>query len=280
MKKFILNSDGFGISKASNRAVLEGYHNGFLTGASLFANGHAFNAAVNEIIPECPNLSIGVNLNITEGISLTKAPLLTDRKGKFNKNFYGILLSSYNNKFLEQVEFEFRTQIETVMNYTSVSHISSNSHIHAIPEIFKITAKLAQEYNIPFVRTHFEEIYFVNSLKKHLNFNYPHNLFTAVLLNSFSKVNKLTVKDFGLRTNDYIMGIEYEKMMDNSAIENGLSNIDENCTVECFINPAVSFGAKKRQYVEFLLTKDKELKDKINRAGFEITNYRDIINKE
>ena len=53
-KKFILNADDFGMSKAFNRAVLEGYHNGFLTSASLCANGKAFNAAVNEIIPECP----------------------------------------------------------------------------------------------------------------------------------------------------------------------------------------------------------------------------------
>ena len=79
-KKFILNADDFGMSKAFNRAVLDGYHNGFLTSASLCANGKAFNAAVNEIIPECPNLGLGVHLNIIEGRSLTKAPLLTNKK--------------------------------------------------------------------------------------------------------------------------------------------------------------------------------------------------------
>lgn len=76
------------MSKAFNRAVLDGYHNGFLTSASLCANGKAFNAAVNEIIPECPNLGIGVHLNIIEGRSLTKAPMLTNKRGKFNKGFF------------------------------------------------------------------------------------------------------------------------------------------------------------------------------------------------
>ena len=33
-KKFILNADDFGMSKAFNRAVLDGYHRGFLTSAS------------------------------------------------------------------------------------------------------------------------------------------------------------------------------------------------------------------------------------------------------
>ena len=43
------------------------------------------------------------------------------------------MLMSNDPKFLEQVEFEFRTQIETVMNYTKVDHIDSHVHTHAIP---------------------------------------------------------------------------------------------------------------------------------------------------
>lgn len=274
-KKFILNADNFGTSKGANRAVLEGYHNGFLTSASLTANGSAFNSAVNEIIPECPNLGIGVHLNITSGNSLSKVPLLTDKKGKFNKVYHRILVNSKSQAFLEQIEFEFRIQIETVMNYAKVDHIDSNSHIHAIPNIFKITAKLAKEYNIPFIRTHFEEVYFVNSIKKHLNIGYMFNLDDALILNSFSLKNKEVVQEFGLRTNDYIIGTEYKNRMDSDTVESGLKQLDEDCIAECVINPA-SLGAKKNQYKEFMITKDKELKHKIARLGFEITNYRNI----
>ena len=66
------------------------------------------------------------------------------------------MLMSNDPKFLEQVEFEFRTQIETVMNYTKVDHIDSHVHTHAIPNIFKIVARLAKEYNIPYIRTQHE----------------------------------------------------------------------------------------------------------------------------
>lgn len=202
-KKFILNADDFGMSKAFNRAVLEGYHNGFLTSASLCANGKAFNAAVNEIIPECPNLGIGVHLNIIEGKSLTKAPMLTNSKGKFNNGYLQLILKSGNSEFLKQVEFEFRTQIETIMNYTKVDHIDSHVHTHAIPNIFKITAKLAKEYNIPCIRTQSEEMYFVPSLKKHISLKYPPNILKIILLNYFTNINRKVAKEYNLITNDF-----------------------------------------------------------------------------
>ncbi len=274
-KKFILNADDFGLSKAHNKAVLEGYLNGFLTSASLCANGKAFNGAVNEIIPECPNLGIGVHLNIIEGHSLTKAPLLTDKKGNFNKSWGYILLNSHNKRFLEQVEFEFRTQIETIMNYTDVDHIDSHVHTHAIPEIFKLTASLAKEYKIPYIRTQYEEMYFVPSIKKHLNLAYPPNVLKIILLNYFTGKNKKIAKEFGLKTNDYIIGVGYTGMMDDMTVEYGLRTLDEDCTAEALIHPcSYSITKNNKHFREFLITQNKELKNKITGLGYDITNYK------
>lgn len=275
-KKFILNADDFGMSKAFNKAVLEGYLNGFLSSASLCANGNAFNPAVNEIIPECPNLGIGVHLNIIEGRALTKAPQLTDKKGMFNKNYMWFILNSHNKKILEQIEFEFRTQIETIMNYTGVDHIDSHVHTHAIPQIFNLTASLAKEYKIPFIRTQFEEMYFVPSIIKHLNFNYPPNILKILLLNHYTRINKKTVLQYGLKTNDNLIGVGYTGMMDNMTVEYGLKVLDDdNCIAEALIHPCTyNIHKKNKHYTEFLITQNKELKDKINRLGFEITNYK------
>lgn len=275
-KKFILNADDFGMSKAHNRAVLNGYLNGFLSSASLCANGKAFNAAVNEIIPECPNLGIGIHLNIIEGRSLTKADMLTNKRGKFNNSFIQLMLKSNNPKFLEQVEFEFRTQIETIMNYTIVDHIDSHVHTHAIPNIFKITAKLAKEYNIPFIRTQYEEMYFVPDIKKHINFKYPPNILKIILLNYFTGQNKKIVSQYGLQTNDYLIGVGYTGLMDDKTIEYGLKNLEDNsCIAEALIHPCCyALNTKNSHHTEFLITQNRTLKDKINRLGFEITNYK------
>ena len=274
-KKFILNADDFGMSKAFNRAVLDGYHNGFLTSASLCANGKAFNAAVNEIIPECPNLGIGVHLNIIEGRSLTKAPMLTNKRGKFNKGFFSILMKSNDATFLNQVEFEFRTQIETVMNYTKVDHIDSHVHTHAIPNIFKIAAKLAKEYNIPYIRTQHEEMYFVPSFRKHCNLKYPPNILKILLLNHFTQINKKVVSQYGLKTNDYLLGVGYTGLMDDMTVEYGLKALEDECIAEALIHPCHYATSNKNQhYTDFLITQNKSFKDKIARLGFEITNYK------
>ena len=274
-KNFILNADDFGRSKANNRAVLEGYNNGFLTSASLCANGKAFNAAVNEILPECPDLGIGVHLNIVDGKALTESDMLTDKKGRFNNGFLSILLKSNSQRFLYQVEQEFRAQIELVQRYHEIDHITSHNHIHAIPSIFNITVKLAEEYNIPYVRTHYEEFYVIPSIKRHLSFRYPLNIIKLIVLNAFSKKNKKLSAQSTIKTNDYIIGIGYEGMMDSDAVSCGIEDFEEDCTVETPIHPCCYIKNKSdRHYKEFKITQDKALEYKIKISGFEITNYK------
>ena len=93
-KKFILNADDFGYDQYHNQAVLEGNINGFLTSASLIVNTDAYEGAINDVLPDCAKLSIGVHLNIFEGKPLTKCYKITNKNGYFNKNyiFYIIIL--------------------------------------------------------------------------------------------------------------------------------------------------------------------------------------------
>ena len=114
--KFVLNADDFGMSEAYNRAILEGYSSGILKSASLVANGEAFEEAWKKVIPACPDLGVGVHLNIIEGKPLClNLDKLTDADGNFNNSYVQILLKSLNKKdnlFMEQMEKEFRAQIE------------------------------------------------------------------------------------------------------------------------------------------------------------------------
>lgn len=278
-KKFILNADDFAMSSAFNKAVLDGYNHGFLTSASICANGPAFDAAVNEIIPECPNLGIGVHLNIIEGraiLDFTKTSMLTNLEGEFNKGFIQIMLSCTNKLFLQQVEAEFRAQIEKVARYTKIDHLDSHVHVHAIPQIFEITCKLALEYGIPQVRTQFEKFYFVPDVKKHLNLKYPPNILKVLLLNYFTFKNKHFIERNSLKTNDYLIGVGYTGMMDDKTLEHGLCAIKENAVVEALIHPCSlpAKSSKNQHQTEFNITQNMDLKDKIQRLGFEITNYR------
>jgi predicted glycoside hydrolase/deacetylase ChbG (UPF0249 family) len=185
---------------------------------------------------------------------------------------------SNNPAFLEKVEKEFRAQIEKVLSHTKPDHLDSHVHVHAIPKIFELVCKLAKEYEINQVRTQFEKFYFVPDVFKHLNLNYPPNILKVLLLNAFTLKNKEVIKQYGLQTNDYILGVGYTGMMDDKTIYHGLSSIkDESVTVEALIHPCNFMNPKLNNnqcQKEFLITQNMDLKDKIQRLGFEIGNYK------
>ena len=279
MKKFILNADDFGISEAYNRAVLEGYEFGILKSTSLTANGEAFEEACKKVIPACPDLGVGIHLNIIEGKALCPdLDQLTDTQSNFNNSFGALLLKSLNpnNKtFMEQIEKEFRAQIEKVISRTKVTHIDSHVHTHSIPKIFELTAKLAKEYGIKQIRTQFEKPYLMPDASRIFNRKYPINLIKVTLLEFFTLINEKTVFKYGLTTNDYLLGVSFTSMMNSLAISYGLMAIKyDKVIAEALIHPCrYEDGTIDNHFEEFQITKNQKLKEKIEKLGFEITNY-------
>lgn len=280
-KKFILNADDLGLSNNINKGVIDGYNSGVLKSASVCANGEAFLPAVNEILPECPNLCVGVHLNIIEGKSLApaeKIPMLVDKNGYFNNSYTQLIAKSNKEEFLNQVETEFRIQIEKILEHLKPAHIDSHVHTHGIPNLFELTCKLAQEYNIPYVRTQYEQPYITPILNKHLNLKYPVNQLKVILLNSFTMVNKKTLKKYpNLKTNDYLVGVSYTGIMDNNTVENGLKIFknNENIIVESLIHPYYS-----EKMSEYDITQNTDMKFKIENFGFEFTTYKELAGQQ
>ena len=278
-KKFILNADDFGMSEAYNRAVLEGYSSGILKSASIAANGEAFEEAWRKVIPACPELGVGIHLNVIEGKSLCMGlDRLTDADGNFNNSYVQLLLKSLNKKdtaFMEQLEKEFRAQIEEVMKYTKVTHIDSHVHVHSIPAIFELVCKLASEYGIKQIRSQYEKPYIIPDVFKHLNLKYPVNLIKVMLLNFFTLLNESKVHKYQLNTNDYLIGVAYTSMMNSLTVSYGLMAIKyDRVTVEALIHPCrYEDGTIDNHFAEFQITKNKKLKEKIEKLGYEITNY-------
>lgn len=278
VKKFILNADDFGMSAAYNKAVFEGYSGDILKSVSLAANGEAYEEAVKNIVPACEGLSIGVHLNIIEGKSLTQAEKLTDSEGNFNNSYIKILIKSYTDKgFLEEAEKEFRAQIDKVKSSgIKITHIDSHVHTHSIPPIFEIVCKLAKEYEINYVRTQFEYPYFIPDVFIYLNKKYWINIIKIILLNIFTLYNRRTLIKYGLKTNDYLIGVGYTSMMTSLTVSYGLIALKNknNITVETLIHPCrYEDGIIDNHFAEYQITKNKKLKDKIEKLGFEIGNY-------
>ena len=280
MKKLVFNSDDFGYSDAFNEGIKRGFLSGILTSTCILPNGEAFDIAISEILPQINPIGLGVHLNIIEGKSLTSPSLLTDLNGNFNHGYISLLMNSYNRKFLNQIEIEFRAQIEKVLNKVDVDHINSHVHTHAIPEIFKLTCKLAQEYNIKNIRTQFEMPYVVSDINKHLSLKYPVNIIKLCLLNSFTYANKKYLKETSLNTNDYLLGVTYTGYMDQNSVLQGLKAIEsKDCLAEILIHPAYFSEdniEKPFNYNEYLITQSQTVKDEILAQGWNFISYKNI----
>ncbi len=279
-KKFVLNADDFGLSLAHNCAVMEGYADGILKSASLMANGEAFDDAVLKVIPACKNLGVGVHLNIIEGSPLVgETDKLTGKDGKFNNSYVDLLRKSFQDKtFLEQVEKEFRAQIEKIRDAgVEITHLDSHVHIHSIPPIFELVCKLAKEYGIKQVRTQFEKPYIIPDVYIHMNCTYLLNLVKVFILDMFTVCNRKKIKKYGLFSNDYLIGVSYTSMMTNLAIYYGLNALKdkENIVAEALIHPCrYEEGLIDNHFTEYQITKNQKLKSRIEELGFEISNYK------
>lgn len=276
-KQLIINADDFGISQPVNEAIARSYKEGLLTSTSLMANAPAFEHAIS-MLKDLQGLSIGVHLNIIEFSTLKKNlkpdSLLYDPNGNYNNGFVQILAKSLNKDFLKEAEEDFRLQIETIINKTPVDHIDSHVHVHAIPEIFKIVCRLAEEYGIKNIRTQFEYPYFVPDIKKYLSIKYPVNWIKLILLNSFTILNKRYLRNFDLATNKNFIGVNYTGYMDENTLYYAMRNVTQR--TEAIIHPSAD-RADTLHYNEFLAAMSGKLRQKINQSNIEPVNFSDII---
>ncbi len=270
MNKFIFNADDFAKDIYHNDAILTGNQKGLINSASIMVTDEeAYKDAVEQIIPRSKNLMVGIHLNIVEGKPINKdLKLLTDKKGNFNNSFFSLLLKSANEEFLKEIEKEFRSQIEKAKQDVELYHINSHVHIHSIPAIFEITAKLAEEYNIPVIRTQKEIPYKIKekfSIKKYLI-----NMLKVLILNYFTVINKQFLTKYNVQTNDYIIGIGYSLMMNKETVLEGLRNIRrQDCLIECLVHPSKNIQNSER-YNEYKIFLEEDLKERIENLGFEL----------
>lgn len=107
------------------------------------ANGDAFEDAVR-LAFENPGLDIGCHLVLVQGTSLlTGRPLPATP--------LQLLRTLAAGQF--DVYAELRTQIEKIRDAgITLTHLDSHKHTHIVPSVFRAVIKLAQEFDIPYVR--------------------------------------------------------------------------------------------------------------------------------
>lgn len=148
--KLIINADDFGYTKGNTEGIIEGYQKGIIRSTTAMCNMPYLKYG-KQLAQDCPDLGIGVHLNLTVGDSLTKNKTLTDEKGKFldKKIIYTKALD------MDEVYVEWKAQIEKYIEIFGhkPTHLDSHHSVHDFNELqYTVSSHLAKEYDIPMRR--------------------------------------------------------------------------------------------------------------------------------
>jgi predicted glycoside hydrolase/deacetylase ChbG (UPF0249 family) len=138
--RLIVTADDVGLDRGMTEGAIRAYHDGIVTACSVVANGIDFNDAMARL-RDVPWLEVGVHLALVEERSLTTGSVMP-------RNYVRYLLGRKPDP-----ERELRAQIERVLKSgIRVTHLNGHQHLHVLPRIATIVARLSHEYRIPYVR--------------------------------------------------------------------------------------------------------------------------------
>jgi hopanoid biosynthesis associated protein HpnK len=152
----IINADDFGLCEAVNQGVVEAFDHGIVTSASVLPTGEAFDQAAG--LSRCrPGLDLGVHLSLTQAAPVSPpeaVPSLVDEHGRFPPTWSAFVARYLRGAVSKKdVETEMRAQIEKIDRAgLSVSHLDSHQHLHMLPGILPLAARLSSEYGIGALR--------------------------------------------------------------------------------------------------------------------------------
>jgi len=145
MRRLIVTADDAGLHPGMTAGAIRAHREGIVTACSIVANGAAFEDAVDRL-REVPSLEVGVHLTLVE-----ERPLTAMQFPKKYTSFVPLYLARLIS--LGAIERELRAQIERVLaSGLPVTHLNGHQHLHLLPRIFAVVARLAAEYRIPYVR--------------------------------------------------------------------------------------------------------------------------------
>lgn len=153
-----INSDDFGYSPQINKATYLAFKENLINSTSTLVNfKKGFNDALHYILAEkIDRNAIGIHLNISEGIPLTKKIQNNSKfclNGGFNKrtSLPTLHLNSYDKTC---VSAELKAQIEHFITSCGFlpSHIDSHHHLHVEWGFTPIVVSLAKAYGITNLR--------------------------------------------------------------------------------------------------------------------------------
>ncbi|HVG25421.1 MAG TPA: ChbG/HpnK family deacetylase, partial [Thermoanaerobaculia bacterium] len=144
-RRLIVTADDVGLHRGMTEGAIRAHRQGIVTACSVVASGAAFDDAVARL-RDVPSLEVGVHLALVEERSLTGL-----RMPKKYTSFVPLYVLRAIG--IGAIERELRAQVERVLQTgLRVTHLNGHQHLHLLPRVFAVVARLACEHAIPYVR--------------------------------------------------------------------------------------------------------------------------------
>jgi len=234
--KIYLHTDDFAATAGMTEGMLDRWRNGYLDGFSIMANGDARAAGAAALAADAGRTARLVgHLNLTEGASATepgKVPLLVDAQGRLRHSFASLALlwllalPSRRRALIGQVEIEWRAQIrqlEEIVAPRRLSGVDGHVHVHMLPFLFPIAARLARESGIPMIRISKEPFHLERGWRDLLVPPVLVNLVKHVILRACARGARAAALENGLQAPEFVLGVMYSGRMTAAAALAGIA---------------------------------------------------------
>lgn len=184
-------ADDLGLHPSVNDGVIFLLKNKHIDGASIMANGKAFEDAVSKIKGLEFQPQIGIHLVLVEEESLTGIEFPKNHNFFFIKYLFGLIKK-------EDIKKEIEAQIKKcILAGIAPQFVNSHQHLHLLPGILNMVIKVAKENNIKYIRLVNEPIHGRAKLFRKAQLKF---------LNLLSKMAKKKLDKAGIFYNNVFIG--------------------------------------------------------------------------
>jgi predicted glycoside hydrolase/deacetylase ChbG (UPF0249 family) len=149
----IVHADDFGETAEITDGICQSIEAGVVTSTSIVANMPATQYALQRFRSLAERASFGVHLNLCEGRPLTTGPSLVGPDGEFHGKLALIERAVLGKLSLRELEAEIVAQIGLVRDSgVTISHVDGHKHLHQLPLVSVIVAKVLPRFDITRVR--------------------------------------------------------------------------------------------------------------------------------
>lgn len=279
-RRVIFNADDFGFSESVNAGIAQAHEGGLVRSASLMAGGEAFEAAA-DYVRSHPALDLGLHFALCDGAPVSDpamVPSLTNGNGRFPEDHAGFVRRWFAGRVvINELATELRAQMKRVRDAgLRVTHVDSHQHLHALPGVLEVVAKIAAENGVTAVR---------NPHERRASFLRPFRSGQRIALSSAWMVARDALKQAKLAAPDHFVGMMDAGRWSSVNLRRRIRGLRQGLTEICChpraaVSTADESSWRRNAAAELAALTDPELQQVLDEERVRVTTFGEAFGEK